>query len=78
MQPHVSSLERAFQIAKSGAAPSVADIIRSLKQEGYTVEALEGSSLRRQLVGLLKDAKARAARNPDHALSTALPVPSEP
>jgi hypothetical protein len=64
MQPHVTSLERAFQVAKSGNAASMDDIRRLLKNEGYPVDCLDGPSLRRQLTTLMTDAKARAARNP--------------
>ena len=64
MDPHLTAIERAFQAAKSGEAPSMDELRRLLKREGYQVEYLQGLMVRRQLVGLMKDAKAQRARGP--------------
>jgi hypothetical protein len=59
MDPNVSALERAFQLARSGRVANVDDIKKQLKQEGYDVSprAFEGPSLRSQLKDLIKAAR---------------------
>jgi hypothetical protein len=42
MDPKVSALERAFQLARSGQAATIADIKKRLKREGYEEKAVEG------------------------------------
>jgi hypothetical protein len=51
------TLLRAFEIAKSGAVDSVLDLRKKLKREGFSVDALEGGALRRQLALLIKEAR---------------------
>ena len=64
MQPNVNAIERAFQIARSGDAASMRDIRKVLKKEGYQLEFVDGLAIRRQLVGLMREAIERASRNP--------------
>lgn len=47
----VSTLQRAFQLAKAGACHSVADIRKKLSEEGYeSVDGhLHGATIQRQL-----------------------------
>jgi hypothetical protein len=52
----VTALERAFQLARSGKVPTVAAIEESLRRDGYDVRQVEGPTLRRQLVELIKAA----------------------
>ncbi len=52
-----TALERAFEIARTGAYISIGDIRRQLSREGFDVRQLEGRTLTRQLM----DA-SRAAR----------------
>lgn len=54
-----STLERAFQLAKSGRFSSVADLRRQLKAENYpsVEEHLAGGSIRRQLKDLIVQSK---------------------
>jgi hypothetical protein len=60
MDPKVSALERAFQLARSGKAATIADIKKRLKQEGYEEKAVEGGpSLARQLRKLITEAGER-------------------
>ena len=48
-----TTLERAFDLAKSGKCGSVDDIRRVLISEGFQVSQLEGPLLRRQLRDLI-------------------------
>jgi len=52
-------LERAFELAESGKAASIADIRRTLTSEGYSPDQVDGYALLAQLRALLKKAKAR-------------------
>ena len=44
-----TTLERAFDLAKSGTCSGVDDIRRQLRAEGYPLHSLEGPTLIRQL-----------------------------
>ena len=57
MDPYVSPLERAFELAKSGACADLTDLRRTLRHEGYDADVLEGPSLLGQLKGLIRQAK---------------------
>jgi hypothetical protein len=55
MDPKVSSLERAFQLAGSGKVATVDDIKKTLKLEGYEPQAVNGGpSLTLQLRNRIK------------------------
>ena len=54
MAPEISIIERAFQLAKTGQYGSVEDLKRKLRAEGYSVTAITGPSLLRQLRELIK------------------------
>jgi hypothetical protein len=60
MDPHLSELERAFQLASSGLCSSVWDLKKRLVAEGYSGEQLFGPLLLRQLRERM--ALARSAR----------------
>ena len=45
MNPNVSALERAFQLARSGRLVGIQDVRAQLKREGYDDRAVEGRSL---------------------------------
>ena len=64
MDPNLTAIERAFQIAKSGDSESMDSIRRVLKKEGYQVEYINGPSVRRQLMGIIRNAKARRGLGP--------------
>jgi hypothetical protein len=51
--PHVTALERAFDLASSRACNSTADIRKCLVAEGYDASQLCGPTLLRQLRGLM-------------------------
>lgn len=55
----VTTLERAFELARTGRFSSVQDIKRALDGEGYTDARaqLEGRSLRGQLKQLISEAR---------------------
>lgn len=57
MDPKVTALEPAFQLAKSGDVGGIPEIRKALKREGYSVDQLQGSSVKRQLAGLIKTAR---------------------
>jgi hypothetical protein len=60
MDPKVSALERAFQLARSGQAASIDDIKKRLKREGYEEKAVDGGpSLAGQLRKLINEASER-------------------
>ena len=58
--PTRSTLERAFDLARSGRFQSVLEIQRQLAKEGYRSEQVEGRSLRRQLKLLIDGARTGA------------------
>lgn len=57
MDHSLTTIARAFQLAKSGAVASVGDIKRQLKAEGYRIDQIEGPALSKQLRLLMKSAK---------------------
>ena len=57
MDPKVSALERAFQLARSGQTAGIGDIRKQLMREGYDERVVEGGpSLTSQLRKLIKAA----------------------
>ena len=64
MNPNVSSLERAFQLAKSGRYPDIWQIKLRLKSEGYAQDQVEGRSLLRQLREIIRLAALRPRTSP--------------
>ena len=54
MNQRMTALERAFQLARSGHVSTVSEIEVSLSRDGYSANQLEGPSLRRQLIGLIR------------------------
>jgi hypothetical protein len=61
MDQTMTALERAFQLARSGRVAGLTDIITSLKRDGYSASQIEGPVLKRQLVDLIKAARAGGA-----------------
>jgi hypothetical protein len=53
-----TALERAFQLADSGAYKTVEQIKRALAAEGYAQSQIIGPSLRRQLRDRIRSARA--------------------
>lgn len=54
MTPNTSTLERAFDLAKAGACPSLEHLKKRLRKEGYNPEQITGFALRKQLCEIIK------------------------
>ena len=60
MIPGITPIERAFELAKSGRCRTMAEIVTSLKAEGYATDQIDhGPGLRRQLQSMIKEAGRR-------------------
>jgi hypothetical protein len=59
VESHISQLERAFELARSGRCATVADIKRKLREEGYQDDQIEGPSLFGQLNSLMRKSAGR-------------------
>jgi len=57
MEARKTSLERAFELARSGKCLFLSDIIKQLKLESYNVSHIEGRALKKQLTQLIEEAK---------------------
>jgi hypothetical protein len=66
MDQRVTSLERAFQLARSGRVTKLTEIVTSLNREGYAASQIEGPLLRRKLGDLIKAAR-KQGENSDPA-----------
>ena len=60
MKAGVTAIERAFQLAKSGSVRNITDIKKALKRESYSLEAIEGRTLNRQLNKIIEAARESA------------------
>jgi hypothetical protein len=68
-------LERAFDLARSGAYTRLEDIRLQLKREGYAEFQLYGASLRKQLRALIVEARKTSAESADQAESAQRDTP---
>jgi len=57
-----TSLERAFELAESGAVATVDEIRTRLKAEGYSQQQISGRTLTTQLTGLIRKARPQVAQ----------------
>jgi hypothetical protein len=64
MDPAITAIERAFQLAKSSSCSTVSDIKRRLASEGYSASQISGRTLARQLVALIKARPPESAEPP--------------
>jgi hypothetical protein len=53
MEPNISPLERAFELARSGECRSIEAIRKRLAREGYSTTQLYGRALLAQLKALI-------------------------
>lgn len=60
MEPNVSPVERAFQLAASGRYLTVSEIKLALAREGYRQELVEGRHLAKQIVAVITKARAKS------------------
>jgi hypothetical protein len=65
-----TTLERAFDLARSGRFATLNEIMKLLNQEGYAASQIQGPLLKRQLTGLIKAASG-AVRRPKTRLASA-------
>jgi hypothetical protein len=74
MHHGMTTMERAFDLARSGRFISLSEVMTSLNREGYSASQIEGPLLKRQLADLIKAARRRPRG--DDCSSTA-PVASD-
>lgn len=67
MDSSKTALERAFDLARSGKYHNLTEIKQALTSEGYYANQLDGPALRRQISGLIKDARAAVRDAPKPA-----------
>lgn len=59
MEVGKSTLERAFELARSGRYGSLSELKHAVAAEGYDRKQLEGAALGRQLSALIKNESVR-------------------
>jgi hypothetical protein len=57
VDPNITTLERAFQLAQSGECSTLDDIKQRLKAEGYPLAQLTGYALNKQLLAIMRKAQ---------------------
>jgi hypothetical protein len=60
----MTAMERAFQIARTGQASGLPELIASLRREGYATDQIQGPALRRQLTSLIRAARRHLEASP--------------
>jgi hypothetical protein len=60
MESNKSTLERAFELARSGTIRDFGELRLKVSREGYTANQLDGYALHKQLRGLIREALAGA------------------
>ena len=53
----LTSMERAFHLARSGRFTTLTEVVTTLDREGYSANQIQGPLLKRQLTGLIKAAR---------------------
>lgn len=64
MDQNKTTLERAFELAKSGRFKSASDLKRAVAAEGYQKSQLDGPSLTRQLTAIIKSNLVSTSEEP--------------
>ncbi len=54
-----TTLQRAFELARSGKCLHVLDIVKHLRDEKYDYSQIEGPALKKQLLALIEEARPR-------------------
>jgi hypothetical protein len=57
---HITAIERAFEIARSGVARNVDEIKKRLREEGYDQDQIYGKALSRQLMEIARLAQVES------------------
>ncbi|RNJ50042.1 hypothetical protein [Methylocystis hirsuta] len=60
----LTTLERAFVLARSGECACIGDLVKRLDREGYDGRQIYGPLLRKQIQDLVKEAKKRHSGSP--------------
>ena len=60
IEKHITAIERAFEIARSGVARNVDEIKKRLRDEGYDQDQLYGKALTRQLMEIARRAQVES------------------
>ncbi len=58
MDPKLTALERAFQLARSGRVATITELLQALRRDRYDTQQVQGPTLRRQLTALIKAARS--------------------
>jgi hypothetical protein len=53
----MTTMERAFHLARSGKFTTITEVLTSLDREGYSAGQIQGPLLRRQLTDLIRAAR---------------------
>ncbi len=61
MEANKTSLERAFELARSGKYQTMTEISRELQSEGYSIITFDGPSLKKQLKDLMLKSTVRSS-----------------
>jgi hypothetical protein len=59
MHQRMTTMERAFDLARSGRFTNLSEVMTSLNREGCSPSQIEGPLLKRQLTDLIKAARRR-------------------
>jgi hypothetical protein len=59
MQANTTAVERAFELARSGACISIVEIKKRLNAEGYSNDVIMGRQLLAQLKAVIEKARGR-------------------
>ncbi len=62
MEDKLTTLERAFELARTGKYYNLIEISLQLKSEGYSLDQIEGASLRKQLRYLIEISTKKVAK----------------
>jgi hypothetical protein len=57
MHQRMTTMERAFHLARSGRFACLTEVVTTLDREGYSASQIQGPLLKRQLTGLIKAAR---------------------
>jgi hypothetical protein len=68
----MTSMERAFHLARSGRFTTLTEVVTTLDREGYSANQIQGPLLKRQLTDLIKAARRSRSTETSRAASGAI------
>ena len=71
MPTSMTTIERAFFLARFGECTRVDDLIKRLDREGYDGRRIQGRLLRKQLRDLIQEAIKRQSKSPSESAQVA-------